>query len=129
MEMDENSPDESGDVNGESVNGGESNNDVLVNGTTQEKSESADEGGRTAFGISPGETGDAKAASESSQESSQSAGASNSAKTYELSKKSASKAVSSTESNIPIFVIIAVIALIAIFLFGYVRNQDEDDEY
>ena len=129
MEMDENSPDESGDVNGESVNGGESNNDVLVNGTTQEKSESADEGGRTAFGTSPGETGDAKAASESSQESSQSAGASNSAKTYELSKKSASKAVSSTESNMPIFVIIAVIALIAIFLFGYVRNQDEDDEY
>ncbi len=108
-----------------------SNAQQLANGTSHDKTSSSD-GGNTAVGAE-GESGSAKSASpaesEASSASSSSAGDSG-AKAYELSEQSAAKSVSVTESSMPIFVIIAVIILIAIFLVGYVRNdEDEYDDY
>ncbi len=108
-----------------------SNAQQLANGTSHDKTSSSD-GGNTAVGAE-GESGSAKSASpaesEASSASSSSAGDSG-AKAYELSEQSAAKSVSATESSMPIFVIIAVIILIAIFLVGYVRNdEDEYDDY
>ena len=119
----------------ESSNDGESGNssdgnskrDALVNGTSEEKSDSSQEGGNTAVGNQPGESGNAKVAS-SSQSSQSASSESAGANAYELDKKSASKSVSSAESNMPIFVIFIVIILIGIFLVGYLRDQN-DDEY
>ena len=100
------------------------------NGTSND--ESSQDGGKTAFGLDASESGDAKSASvdsASSSASSESVGNSG-AKAYELSEKSAAKSVSATESSMPIFVIIAVMVLIAIFLVGYVRNDDDEyDDY
>lgn len=129
-QMDEESTGEAdGDSNSGDSENGKANQDVLVNNTSQQKTDSSQDGGNTAFGNQPGETGNAKTASDSqsSQSSSQSAGAN----AYELSKKSASKSVSSAESNMPVFVILIVILFIAIFLVGYIRNQkdDEFDDY
>ncbi len=103
--------------------------DILVNGTTQDKSD-ASNGGKTAFGEDLSESGDAKVADSQSSQDSASASVSN-AKSYELSQKSASKAAAApSESSMPIFVIIAIIVLIAIFLVGYARDEDDDyDDY
>ena len=120
----------SGNSNGNSNNGNQ-NADALVNNTSQQKSDGSDSGGKTAFGIEPSESGNAKTASQSqsSQDSSSGESGAGGAKSYELSEKSASKSASSTESSMPVFVIIAVIALIAIFLVGYLRDDDDDDDY
>ena len=108
-----------------------SNAHQLVNGTT-ETEKSSEDGGQTAAGEDASPTGDAKTAadSQSSSESSSSQGEGGSgAKVYEISE-STSKSASSAESSMPIFVIIAIIILIAIFLVGYIRDQDEDfDDY
>ena len=128
------SGDNSGSNSGSSDNNGNDNSNAqqLSNGTSQEKSSSSD-GGRTAVGADGSQSGDAKAASEAESSaasaSSSSAGESGS-KAYELSEQSAAKSASAAESSMPIFVIIAVIILIAIFLVGYVRNdEDEYDDY
>ena len=116
-----------------SANAGDdsSNAQQLANGTSDAKSSSSD-GGNTAVGSQPGESGDAKSSSDAqSSSSSGSSGAGDSgAKAFELSDSSAAKSASSAESNMPIFVVIAVIILIVIFLVGYVRNDEEDyDDY
>ena len=105
--------------------------DILVNGTTtQQESDGSNDGGKTAFGEDQSETGDAKSADTQSSQDSPAASAS-SANVYELSQKSASKsAAAPSESSMPIFVIVAVIVLIAIFLVGYLRNENDDyDDY
>ena len=116
-----------------SANAGDdsSNAQQLANGTSDAKSSSSD-GGNTAVGSQPGESGDAKSSSDAqSSSSSGSSGAGDSgAKAFELSDSSAAKSASSAESNMPIFVVIAVIILIVLFLVGYVRNDEEDyDDY
>ena len=128
------SGDNSGSNSGSSDNNGQdsSNAQQLANGTSQDKSSSSD-GGNTGFGADASPSGDAKSASESASDASSasasSAGQSGS-KVYELSEQSAAKSASATESSMPIFVIIAVLILIAIFLVGYVRNdEDEYDDY
>ena len=128
------SGDSSGSGTGSANDNGndDSNAQTLSNGTSQEKSSSSD-GGRTGAGADASQSGDAKAASDASSSaasaSSSSAGDSGS-KAYELSQQSAAKSASAAESSMPIFVIIAVIILIAIFLVGYVRNdEDEYDDY
>ena len=128
------SGDNSGSSSGSTNNNGNDNSNAqeLSNGTSQEKSSSSD-GGRTAVGADGSQSGDAKAASEAESSaasaSSSSAGDSGS-KAYELSEQSAAKSASAAESSMPVFVIIAVIILIAIFLVGYVRNdEDEYDDY
>ena len=118
---------------GSSGNGKDNSNaQELVNGTSNDKSSSQD-GGKTAVGADASESGDAKSASELSSSASSSSSASageSGAKAYELSEQSAAKSVSATESSMPVFVIIAIIVLIAIFLVGYVRNdEDEYDDY
>ena len=109
-----------------------SNAQQLVNGTSNDKSSSND-GGRTAAGADASQSGDAKSASElsSAASSASDTGSGDSgAKAYELSDKSASKSASATESSMPIFVIIAIIVLIAIFMVGYLRNDDDEyDDY
>ena len=50
-------------------------------------------------------------------------------KAYELSDSSASKSAAATESSMPIFVIMAILLLIAIFLVGYLRNDEDEDDY
>ncbi|WP_407392497.1 cobaltochelatase subunit CobN [Methanobrevibacter sp.] len=111
--------------------GGEKNADTKMNNTSQEKEDGSNSGGKTAFGVEPSEAGNAKTASDSqaSQDASSDSAHDSNAKAYEISEKSASKSASSTESSMPIFVIIAVIVLIAIFLVGYLRNDDEYDDY
>lgn len=111
-------------------NGGNSGNaDTLANGTSQEKSSGSNSGGQTAVGEDPSPSGTAQSASDAQSSSSSDAGASG-AQAYELTQKSASKSTASAESSMPIFVIIAIIILIAIFLVGYVRNQEDDyDDY
>ena len=110
-------------------NNGNQNANTLTNNTSQDKSDGSESGGKTAFGVEPSESGNAVSASDS-QSSQDDSGASGS-KVYELSEKqSASKSTSTTESSMPIFVIIAVLVLIAIFLVGYLRNNnDEYDDY
>ena len=123
------------DVNKQDGTEGDSQGDnpggeILVNGTEEnQKSDSSQSGGQTAAGNDPssGEA-NAKTASDSpdaSSDSNQGTGG----KAYELSGKSVSKSSSATESSMPIFVIIAVILLIAIFLVGYIRNENDFDEY
>ena len=111
-------------------NGGNSGNaNTLANGTSQDKSSGSASGGQTAIGEDPSQSGNAKSSSDAQSSSSSDTGASG-AQAYELSQKSASKSTLSAESSMPIFVIIAIIILIAIFLVGYVRNQDEyNDDY
>ena len=128
------SGDNSGSSSGSTNNNGNDNSNAqqLSNGTSQDKSSSSD-GGRTAVGADGSQSGDAKSASDAASSaasaSSSSAGDSGS-KAYELSEQSAAKSASAAESSMPIFVIIAVIILIAIFLVGYVRNdEDEYDDY
>ncbi|MBQ2653930.1 MAG: cobaltochelatase subunit CobN [Methanobrevibacter sp.] len=112
---------------GESGNGN-TNANTLTNDTSQQQSESSNSGGHTSAGSDPSTPGDAKSSSESdsSQDASSTGGSS---KAYEISEKSASKSASTAESSMPIFVIIAIIILIAIFLVGYLRNNDEYDDY
>lgn len=124
MESENSNNEQSGNSSG---GNGESNNNVLVNGTSQEKSDSSQDGGNTAFGVEPGVSGDAKI--DSSSQNSQSSSGSAGANSYELNKKSASKSFSSQESNMPVFVILVVIMLIGIFLVGYLRNNDDEDDY
>ena len=128
------SGDNSGSSSGSTNNNGNDNSNAqqLSNGTSQDKSSSSD-GGRTAVGADDSQSGGAKSASDAASSaasaSSSSAGDSGS-KAYELSEQSAAKSASAAESSMPIFVIIAVIILIAIFLVGYVRNdEDEYDDY
>ena len=120
----------SGNSNGNSNNGNQNAN-TLVNNTSQQQSDGSDSGGKTAFGVEPSESGDAKSASQSQSSQDPSSGESGAggAKSYELSEKSAAKSASATESSMPVFVIIAVIALIAIFLVGYLRDNNDDDDY
>lgn len=110
----------------------DSNAKKLVNKTSDDASSNRN-GGKTAFGIDASQSGDAKttAESQSSQSSSSDASSGDSgANAYEVSEKSAAKSASAVESSMPIFVIVAVIILIAIFLVGYWRNdEDEDDDY
>ena len=136
MEQDADNNVNQGDSNGKSSGDGKDGNqnaNTLANGTSQQKSDGSQDGGKTAVGADASQGGNAKSASDaaSSQDaSSSSAGSDSGAKAYELSDKSTSKSVSATESSMPIFVIIAVIALIAIFLVGYVRDNDDDyDDY
>ena len=122
----------SGDSNNGKSDNGNKNANALTNNTSQEQSDGSNSGGRTAYGADPSESGDAQTASnsESSQDASSGESGAGGAKSYELSEKSASKSASATESSMPIFVIIAVIILIAIFLVGYLRNNnDEYDDY
>lgn len=109
---------------------GNSNANELVNGTSNDESSSSGSG-RTAVGDDGSESGDAKSASaDASAASSVSSAGDSGAKAYELSEDSVAKSASTTESSMPIFVIIAIIVLIAIFLVGYVRNdEDEYDDY
>ena len=119
------------DNNGQSGDSksGNKNADTLTNNTSQDKSQSSESGGKTAFGIDPSDVGNAKTALDSQSSQDSSSGASGS-KSYELSQKqSASKSASATESSMPIFVIIAVLILIAIFLVGYVRENNDNDDY
>ena len=132
-EDDGSNSEQGGSSNGASNAGNDNSNaQELVNGTSNDKTSSQD-GGKTAAGADASESGDAKSASESqsSSSSASSSGAGDSgAKAFELSDKSAAKSASATESSMPIFVVIAVIVLIAIFLIGYVRNDEEDyDDY
>ncbi len=123
---------ESGDSNNGKSDNGNQNANTLTNNTSQEQSDGSQSGGRTAYGADASEAGDAKSASnsESSQDASSSGAGAGGAKSYEISEKSASKSASATESNMPVFVIIAVIILIAIFLVGYLRNNDDEyDDY
>ena len=120
----------SGENQGQSEGSGNSNNNAntLTNDSSQQQSESSNSGGHTGAGSDPSTPGDAKSSSESesSQDASSTGG---SAKAYEISEKSTSKSVSAAESSMPIFVIIAIIILIGIFLVGYLRNNDEYDDY
>ena len=131
-EDDGSNSEQGGSSNGASNAGNDNSNaQELVNGTSNDKTSSQD-GGKTSVGADASESGDAKSASESqSSSSASSSGAGDSgAKAFELSDKSAAKSASATESSMPIFVVIAVIVLIAIFLIGYVRNdEDEYDDY
>ena len=122
----------SGDSNNGKSDNGNQNANALTNNTSQEQSDGSNSGGRTAYGVDASESGDAQTASdsESSQDASSSGAGAGGAKSYELSEKSASKSASATESNMPVFVIIAVMILIAIFLVGYLRNNDDEyDDY
>ena len=122
----------SGDSSNGKSDSGNKNANALTNNTSQEQSDGSNSGGRTAYGADASESGDAQTASnsESSQDASSGESGAGGAKSYELSEKSASKSASATESNMPIFVIIAVILLIAIFLVGYLRNNDDEyDDY
>ena len=120
----------SGENQGQSDGSGNGNNNAntLTNDSSQQQSESSNSGGHTGAGSDPSTPGDAKSSSESesSQDASSTGG---SAKAYEISEKSTSKSVSAAESSMPIFVIIAIIILIGIFLVGYLRNNDEYDDY
>jgi len=120
-----------GDSNNGKSDNGNKNANTLTNNTSQEQSDGSSSGGRTAYGIDPSQSGDAKstADAQSSQDASSGASGAGGAKSYELSQKSASKSASATESSMPIFVIVAVIVLIAIFLVGYWRKNDYDDDY
>ena len=108
------------------------NADQLANNTSQKKSDGQESGGKTAIGVDISETGNAKVSStlDASEGSSGDSGNSES-KSYELTEKSASKSASSSaESNMPAFVIGAIIILIAIFLVGYLRDENDDyDDY
>ncbi|MBE6500362.1 MAG: cobaltochelatase subunit CobN, partial [Methanobrevibacter thaueri] len=135
MDQELNTQGKQGD-SGNSAESGETGNqnaNVLSNSTSQNsKSDGSNAGGKTAVGDDLSQSGDAKsqADSSSSQDASSGGESTGGAKSYELSESSTSKSASSTESSMPMFVIIAVIVLIAIFLFGYVRKDDEDyDEY
>ena len=100
------------------------NANSLYNGTSEYK-ESSSNGGITSAGNQPA-SGEANAKEASDAQSDASTGGAN---VYELSQKSAAKSASATESSMPIFVIIAVILLIAIFLVGYLRKDDDYDDY
>ena len=111
----------------------QSASEILVNGTTEDSGSSANGGGATPVGDQPSSAQD-DASSSSSQSSSSSSGDAgedssedaSESKAYELSQSSAAKMVSG-ESSISALVIVAIIALIAIFLVGYLKN--DDDEY
>ena len=117
----------------ESGEEGDQNANALSNSTSQQsQSDGSNSGGQTAVGNEPSTQGDAKSAadSDSSQDASSGGTGEGGLKSYELSEKSASKSASATESSMPIFVIAAVIALIAIFLVGYIKDQDDEfDDY
>ncbi len=116
----------------ESGETGNQNANVLSNSTSQQsKSDGSNSGGKTAVGLDASESGNAKSAadSSSSQDASSGGESTGGAKSYEISEKSVAKSSSSTESSMPIFVIIAVILLIAIFLVGYLRNDQDYDDY
>ena len=135
MEQDSENNVNQGDSDGKSsgeMDDGNQKANVLTNNTSQEQSDGSQSGGRTSVGADQSASGNEKVASETqtSQDASSSAGSDAGAKAYELSEKSTSKSVSATESSMPVFVIVAVIVLIAIFLVGYVRdNEDDDDDY
>ena len=116
-----------------------SDDQILVNGTTEENGQSSGgTAGESPVGDQPS-TSQAEA-SASSSSSSQSSDASQSSeagedasqasdsKAYEISKSSPAKS-SSVESSMPIVVVIAIIVLIAIFLVGYTRNKNDFDDY
>ena len=115
------------DGEGNATDGNENAN-VASNTTSQTKSDGSSNGGRTQTGEDVPQNDNAKTTSNPQNSDDVSSGetGSSGSKAYEISEKSVSKSTSSTESSMPIFVIIAVILLIAIFLTGYVRN-DEDD--
>ena len=111
----------------------QSASEILVNGTTEDSGSSSSAGGATPVGDQPSSAQD-DASSSSSQSSSSSSGDAgedssedaSESKAYELSQSSPAK-MASAESSMPIAVIIAIIALIAIFMVGYLKNND--DEY
>ena len=122
---------QSGDSNNGKSDSGNQNANALTNNTSQEQADGSNSGGRTSFGSDPSQGGNAQSASDSqsSQDASSEGAGAGGATSYELSEKSASKSASATESSMPMFVIIAVIILIAIFLVGYLRKNDEYDDY
>ncbi|WP_276955962.1 cobaltochelatase subunit CobN [Methanobrevibacter woesei] len=107
--------------------------DILVNGTTSESIQGG--GGVTSAGMEASSE-NPNAESSGSQASSQSAASSPSAgsqassqnNAYELSQKSANK-VASSSSSMPVYFIIAVIVIICIFIAGYSRHKNNEDEY
>ena len=113
-----------------------SNQEVLVNGTSENSGDaSGSVGGETAVGNQPStSSSDASSASsaQSSDSSSSQAGEdasqSSDSNAYEISKSSPAKSVSA-ESSMPIVVIVAIVVLVAIFMFGYTRNKDDFDDY
>lgn len=107
---------------------GNQNADTLANNTSQEQSEGSNSGGKTAFGADPSQGANAKSSSNSqgSQEGASGDSAGDGSNAYELTE-STSKSAASGESSMPIFVIGAVLVLLAIFFFGYVRKNDDDD--
>ena len=131
MNQSEGNQGQSGDANSGDADDGNQNANALVNNTSQEKSDGSNDGGQTAYGLDQSQTGDAKTAtqSQSSQDASSGQAGASSSNAYELSEKSASKSASATESSMPVFVIIAVIVLVAIFMYGYLRKNDEYDDY
>ena len=123
----ETAPDDSSSNSSSSSNEQSNNNEnanVLYNGSSEHQ-ESSSNGGVTSAGNQP-VSGDANAKEASDAQSDASMGNAN---VYELSQKSVSKSATATESSMPIFVIIAVILLIAIFLVGYLRNDEDYDDY
>ena len=124
-------------ANGDGKSGSNpSSEEIMVNGTTESNdgSSAGSNGGVTPVGDQPS-TSQSEASSASSAQSSDSPSSSASedssqsdSQAYELSKSSPAKAVSG-ESSMPIIVIIAIVLLIAIFMTGYIRNKDDDDDY
>ncbi|MBR2558394.1 MAG: cobaltochelatase subunit CobN [Methanobrevibacter sp.] len=116
-------------ASGSSGENGQQGSYTLVNGTDNQ--ESSQSGGETAFGDQASSSqATAKQASTSQDASSSSSPSDQSnGKAYELSDSSASKSAAATESSMPIFVIMAILLLIAIFLVGYLRNDEDEDDY
>lgn len=105
----------------------DSQDDVLINGTTQDQEYS---GGVTSAGLQISSKSANAQVSAQSTASSQNAGSesSNGPSAYDLSKKSASKTVSSS-SSMPAFFIVAVILLICLFMVGYLKKRNGEDDY
>ena len=123
-----------GNAGSESESGeeGDQKANMLSNNTSeQSKNDGSSTGGHTAVGDEPSAQGEAQSYSDSqaSQDASSGGEGEGGLTAYELSENSASKSASATESSMPVFVIVAVIALIAIFLVGYLREDDDFDDY
>ncbi len=125
----------------------DNNNQQLVNGTTnsQEESSSGATGGATSAGadtsVSPSSAkvattqsqddssqSESQSQADSAAQSQDSSQGSSAGKTSHEISKSASKPVFSGQSSTPIVLLVAVICLIAIFVVGYARNKNDDDE-
>ena len=127
------------DGDGQSETNPSSEEQMLVNGTTENNGgdASGSVGGETPVGEQPSTSQSADASSASQAQSSDSsssdsagedASQASDSQAYEISKSSPAKSASA-ESSMPIVVIVAIVALIAIFLVGYTRRNDDFDDY